>query len=899
MRILIVFLAMIAGGILGSSRIFRYGPGGLVLGFCFGLLLAELVALRGRLKKLEKLVPQGTLEKTGDKSAEGAGVTPVTQEKAGRQAAGPIPGDEAANDMKSGAGRRPRPRLDRFLETLGKRGAGMLTSLAGFFTGGNLVLRVGIVLVLIGVSFLVKYAAHRDLLPLELRLAATALGGIVLLVLGWRLRDRSGGYGLVLQGGGIGILYLVIFGAGRLYHLLPMVLAFCLMIGLVVLSGLLAVLQDSRSIALFGTVGGFLAPVLMSTGAGNHVLLFSYFALLNCGVVGVAWFKAWRELNLAGFLFTFGIGAIWGSGGYRSEHFSSTEPFLLLFFVFYLTISVLFALRQPVKLRGFIDGPLVFGLPLVVSGLQYLLVKDFEFGMAFSAVGLGCFYLTAGMILWRRVSEPFRLLCETFLALGVVFASLVIPLGLDGRWSGAIWALEGAGMVWVGARQSRLLARHFGLLLQLGAGYIFLTSVLYPYGSRLFANQYYLGCFFLALSALGSGYVLDRYRDRLRFFEHFYALPLIALGLSWWFIGGIQEVDRHFRTADAGTGFLLYLSASSIIFGYATLRLGWGRLGLAQLLQLPGMIVVLAYELTGGLYSSQLLQGWGLAAWPLGFLVLYRALFSFAASWPRRTGGCYHAVSLWLLVFFLAHEAVWLVHQAELSGRAWSTSVWGIVPTAAIAILLRWSKTSRWPVGTDPDTYLGAGAGGLALAVIFWLCRSYTNSGDPRPLPYLPLVNPLEMTGLFIMSALLLRALGNRGRWNGWRASLVELCFPLVGVLFFAWLNAVVARCVHFYAGIPYYPSNIWGATVCQAAIAALWGIGALTTTVWATKNKSRTVWTVGALLLALTVVKLFLVDLSGSGTVARIVSFLVVGVLMLIIGYFSPIPPKAEEKKT
>jgi uncharacterized membrane protein len=48
-----------------------------------------------------------------------------------------------------------------------------------------------------------------------------------------------------------------------------------------------------------------------------------------------------------------------------------------------------------------------------------------------------------------------------------------------------------------------------------------------------------------------------------------------------------------------------------------------------------------------------------------------------------------------------------------------------------------------------------------------------------------------------------------------------------------------------------------------------------------------------GAALLAVVVLKLLLVDLSGSGSVTRIVSFIGVGVLMLVIGYVAPLPAK------
>jgi uncharacterized membrane protein len=117
-----------------------------------------------------------------------------------------------------------------------------------------------------------------------------------------------------------------------------------------------------------------------------------------------------------------------------------------------------------------------------------------------------------------------------------------------------------------------------------------------------------------------------------------------------------------------------------------------------------------------------------------------------------------------------------------------------------------------------------------------------------------------------------------------------------LAVLFFLWLNSVVARSVHFFAGVSYDPDSLYSSVIFQAALAALWGFGALAITVWAARKGSRLVWGVGATLLGMVVLKLFIVDLSGTGTIARIVSFLVVGILMLIIGYFSPLPPKNEE---
>ena len=219
------------------------------------------------------------------------------------------------------------------------------------------------------------------------------VAALVLQAVGWRLRRTRRAYAMALQGGAVGLLYLTIFAAFRLYDLLPALLTFALLLAVVALSVVLAVFQDAKSLAVLGTSGGFLAPILASTGSGDHVGLFSYYLILNAGIVTVAWFRAWRILNWIGFVFTFGIGFVWGAQYYQPAMFRSTEPFLVLFFVFYLSVAVLFALRQPPQLRGYVDGSLVFGLPAIAFSMQSALVRDIPFGRAYSSVAVSALYL--------------------------------------------------------------------------------------------------------------------------------------------------------------------------------------------------------------------------------------------------------------------------------------------------------------------------------------------------------------------------------------------------------------------------------------------------------------------------------------------------------------------------
>src|SRR5260221_127035 len=515
-----------AGALVGWAISSKLSPDGR-LTEKFAALSSEVKDLGRRLAVLETRVPASPQPST-------APGTPPSSEPAWKpEEATPMPVPERVAEAvtatpKWEAFSEPRRPAERAY--LPPEPAAESNLVMKWLLGGNTVVRVGVVILFFGVAFLLKYAYEHTHVPIEVRLMGAALGAVVLLVLGWRLRHDRPGYALSLQGGGIGLLYLTIFAAFRLYALLPPLPAFVLLLAVAVFSAALAVLQDSLALAAVGVSGGFLAAVLASTGHGNHVMLFSYYLILNLGIFAVAFYKAWRLLNLLGFLFTFVIGTLWGVTRYRPELFGSTEPFLVAFFLLYVAMPVLYARRQAFVLRHYVDGPLVFGVPLVAFGLQTGLVRQFEYGAAWSAFSLGGLYLLLASAMWRRAGEKLRLLTESFLALGVGFGTLAIPLAFDGRITSAAWALEGAAIVWVSARQARVLGLAFGLALQIAAGIAFLFDVEKGYGPTPLLNSFYLGCVFVALGGLFSSAYLERRRGSGQPWEPGVAALLLPLG---------------------------------------------------------------------------------------------------------------------------------------------------------------------------------------------------------------------------------------------------------------------------------------------------------------------------------------------------------------------------------
>ncbi len=560
-------------------------------------------------------------------------------------------------------------------------------------------------------------------------------------------------------------------------------------------------------------------------------------------------------------------------------------------------IAVLFAHRQAPNLKGYVDGALVFGLPLAFFGLQQGLVRDFTYGMAYSALGAAAFYILLAKVLWQKRADGLRLLTEAYLSLGVVFGSLAIPLALEGRWTAALWSLEGFALIWVGVRQSRCLARNFGLLLQLGAGVAFLSNA-YKIDPQLpVVNSIFLGCGIISLAALSAARYLEIHAERLRPWEQPFYIPIFIWGLLWWLGGGMNEIDEFLRRKDEIHAYLLFFALSTLAMGLLARKLNWRAMRWPPLILFPAMVLT-AWECHLRHSIGHPFTRWGALSWTAAFAVWYYLMSCLERFWWKRLVEPLHQATLWLLVLILTWEAAWAVDWIIKDAKVWAFIVWSLVPGIVVLGLIKWGRAVRWPLRAYLQWYVGLGAAGL---VLFMATRSLLSTfiaGEPRPLPYLPVLNPLEMGQVFtflVMGAWIQHVRKTSPPWIS-ALPLRLLVYALV-VLIFIWLNAAVARGVHFWGDTPFTWPAIFSSILFQAVISIVWSLTAFGVMGLATRRGLREVWFAGATLLGLEVLKLFIVDLSGIGTISRIVSFLAAGVLILIIGYFSPLPPKPKQR--
>ena len=751
------------------------------------------------------------------------------------------------------------------------------TWLTNYFTGGNLLVRIGGVVLFFGLAFLVKYAAEHSIISMEMRLWAIAIVAMGLMVIGWRLRKREGAYGQVLQGLGVAMLYLVIYGASKFYGLLALESAFALMLLVVIIGSLLAVIEDALPLALFASAGGFLVPILTSSGDGSHVMLFSYYVFLNLGIFIVAWYRSWRVLNVLGFVFTFVIATAWGVLRYRLGMFESTEPFLLIFFAMYLAISILFTIKHSYEPKNLVDGTLVFGLPVVAFPLQVSLVQHFAYGEAYSAVALGILY--AGLYWLLKNKERTGLLAQSFLALSIVFFTIAVPYIFDADVSAALWSLESAAIIWVSLKQNKVIARYFGIFLLLVSVVVYPESVSYN-GITLVE---YLGFLIVITSTMIASWLLDTHREMLHRFTHYFIYLFLLLSLMLWFMATPSQLEYF-----GNDSYLFSLIAAVFICVAVVQVIKWELLAVNLQGFLPLGAFLFYTSKNVGFYLNAVHPFMEYGLWVfVGLIgVQYLLLYLYDKLWNYAK--TLHVLTLWFMVSVFTFEVHFHMALAQV-GQSMMLISWGIVALLFSISILVFPKY----LGKYRQAYQNIGLVGLFVFLALWELRAFKVPSDFRGIDYFPLLNPIDFMQLSVLGTMVYWV---RKQSETWAKSSILQMYSVITVLGWVLLTVIFARYVHASQGIAYTSTALWQSSYFQTGISILWSIVAIVAMVFSKVYKQRTLWLGGFGLLILVVLKLFFVELANSGTIERIISFIVVGTLLLVIGYFVPMPPNEEK---
>jgi uncharacterized membrane protein len=324
---------------------------------------------------------------------------------------------------------------------------------------------VGILALLFAVTFFLKYAFDNNWVGPRGRVGIGLLAGSVLYP--WSQHLLARGYKYFSEGiAGLGaaVLYLSLWAGWHYYHIFPQDIAFMAMIVVTAVTLLVAVGRNSERIAFLALVGGLITPILVSTGENHEVSLFTYLTILGAGVLAIAWVRDWKSLPPVQFLATLVYFWGWYSEFYRADELATTVLFATVFFVLFAALPAV---------RGWRDGEfsgLEVGIVLVNSlaylgALRQMLWPDNRWALTVAVLVLAAAHLAAERMLPEKRGTKVRMARILYAGLALTFATLAIPIRLDGRWITIAWAVQGAVLIWSGLRVRFAAVRWAGLVL--------------------------------------------------------------------------------------------------------------------------------------------------------------------------------------------------------------------------------------------------------------------------------------------------------------------------------------------------------------------------------------------------------------------------------------------------
>jgi uncharacterized membrane protein len=783
--------------------------------------------------------------------------------------------------------------------------------LTAFIRGGNLWAAGGIILLIAAFAMLITYLAKRGFFTVEMGIAGAAVSGLVMIAAGWRFRKKRPVYFLLLQGGGIGILYLSIFAAHKLTPYFPPLVSLILMSVLLPPAIVLALFQGSQALALLGFLGGFAAPLLLASGMENHVFLFGYYGALDLGVLVIGLFRRWKGLNLLAFLCTFILANYWTGVHYEPALFGGTEPFFLAYILIFTILGVRgFDTKETGDKTNF-DLALVLGTPMAGAVLQWKLFDSIPHGHALVSLIFSAFYILLAFLIWKRRGRELRIFSEGYVWLGMLLANLAIPLELAPRIASTTWAAEGAVVFFFGRRLKNFKTAAIGLILHLAAAIAFAVEQdVFAYGEGAFRSVRFIGSLVIALSALIMVFITERLprpapdggssKDSAR--RSAFPMVLGIWAFIWWFGGWSYEIFRVFDNPRAVLFLFCSFSALAAFAGAKFLRSPACRTGMIPSLAAGFFLTVAAFVSWVPDYfsyrpwillSHNFFEGLFLWGWLTFFAVQALLLFFSRKDIPEKIHG------IWLLTVIFIGLAV-----TSSSGRALTlsrglapswTSLAGMAPVFSAMLGISLLFTRRSPSSPQPKSFhrkLIRFTLPLLLSCViwFWFLVTLFFPGNPAPLPfYIPIINPLDLEEAFCIVLFLL--------WQSYLMKQDDLpamrkpaLFVIIDTAVFLFTITVAARSAHFYGGVPYrqvFDSGIFN--LCLFILWAVYGIGHI---IGGFKWSRRKVWIAGAVLTVVDVAKLLILDMAGTGAITRIISFFIAGLLLLFIGWAAPLPP-------
>jgi uncharacterized membrane protein len=457
------------------------------------------------------------------------------------------------------------------------------------FIGENLLSKIAITILVLGIAFFVKYAIDKEWIPEAGRVGIGILTGAIIMGFAHKLHKKFKPFSSVLVAGAIAVFYFTIGIGFHQYHLFSQTVAFIIMLVITGFSVFLSILYDRVELAALSLVGGFAVPLMVATGAGNYKIYFTYMLILDCGMLVLAYMKKWNLINILAYVFTVFFYTAWLASAMKKENTPYAGAFLFgcIFYILFIIMNVINNLKERrkftyVELIILISNSFVF----YISGMLILKEWAWQYKGVYTVAMGGLNFFLAYLVNKRHGSD--KKLAYLLIGLSLTFATLAAPVQLKGSYITLFWAAESVMLIWLSQR-TQLKAFKFASIFVIFSAFISLIidwSNVYGESNGIPAailwNKAFVTGIFTAICLFASIWLLKREEKETqgRWFNidpKVYANILSVTFIIVLYVTGmcetVYQVDKNVYSGDSkGAIVFFYHLAFSAILSFFFLK---------------------------------------------------------------------------------------------------------------------------------------------------------------------------------------------------------------------------------------------------------------------------------------------------------------------------------------
>ena len=744
---------------------------------------------------------------------------------------------------------------------------------------GNPILRVAVAVLMVGVVLLLRFASEHWQLSLGVKLGFIASAGVITTIAGYWLQKKNQLFAVALQGVGLAVVFLTLIFSHHFAVIGSLTTASILFVILLLVTVYLSLKQQALYLAMLALSMAYLAPLVIPQNHPDVIFLFGYYFVINLAVAAVNFIQPWKILHQIAFFATMFIGGATIGIYAKTYQFDTLDMILWLHIALFIWLSIRYSqlmlrtqtqdtsIDQTVpqsrqRLQPILDVGLIFSVPVLGFSLHAYLMHNSTQALTWGAVALAIVYIALN--LWIKRQHPqLSILAKSLFILAVVFVALIFQLAKGAHWTSTGWVIQGTALIVWGVTERNRLSRYIGVILVLFSSVALIFQV--------WSNDHFpiLSTVIYALAQFISAFYLLHYQEVEKYFSaRMLSGIFLALGLYAGAVAGVELMQWRQYGLSSYLAIAVGLFTLFNVFIQFKSKLEWDNV---KLILIGGLLCLIYGESFAiEIYTQHQWQS-----------ILQQSCFMVAA---------------FGLVFILTMIADYKKHLSLWSTLLWLGSasmglaIFPILPLVGLAIL---------PIGyhiafmrKDSEILVQIPVIGLNL---IWLMLISLDYYSAEHYYLLPILNYTDATSLFMLAAVLWTIYQRQMMIPPELRAGVKITTILIGLLV---LSSVVVRAMHHYLGTPLWGLDIWSNGDVQLSLTLLWVILAFILMTFSSRRHIRQIWFVGAALLGIVVAKLLLLDLSQSGTLTRVISFIGSGAVMLVIAYLAPLPPALEENQ-